>query len=66
MKKLIILTFGIPLLVSCSKPSFCECVKKTTADQLEYEGKCAYLNEMAPDEFDVEISKCEMELMDYQ
>lgn len=54
-----VLFFG---LVSCSgDQSFCKCIEEASADQLDFTGDCAYINEMSSEEFDAEMLKCELE-----
>ena len=50
------------IAVSCNgEKSFCGCIEDTPADQLEFTGNCAYINDLSQEDFDSEMSKCELE-----
>jgi hypothetical protein len=36
-------------------------IEEASADQLDFTGNCAYINEMSSEEFDAEMLKCELE-----
>jgi hypothetical protein len=62
MNKFIAILIISGVAAACSgKKTFCECISEAGADQLEYTGDCAFINDLSPEDFDSELGKCELE-----